>query len=226
MHQPASGIVDIDEQRTLRTAVLEPPMLGAVNLHQLTQTITPRSRLMDALQPVLSANPKAGLDHPLPQRLDAEIEAVNLGQLLGGQGRTKIGIALAHDSQDRLAEHCTQSAVAPTAAFPRNQTVRTISTEGLQQSVDLSASDANKPGGVCHRQASIDDVDQHPQTRQLLAAHRHHRHAAPPRQASRQPSSVTSRSVRPRTVLSVIYRSWRRKREIAPDVQSRDDPPG
>src|SRR5260370_21410883 len=122
MHQPASGIVDIDEQRTLRTAVLEPPMLGAVDLHQLTQTITPRSRLMDALQPVLSANPKAGLHHPVPQRLDADIQAVNLGQLLGRQARTKIGIALAHDSQDRRAEHCTQSPVAADQSADRHYT--------------------------------------------------------------------------------------------------------
>jgi hypothetical protein len=49
MHQAAGGVVDIDEQRALRTAVLEPPMLGAVDLHQFTQTITPRPRLVDAL---------------------------------------------------------------------------------------------------------------------------------------------------------------------------------
>jgi transposase len=34
--------------------------------------------------------------------------------------------------------------------------------------------------------------DQHPQARQLVAAHRDHRHATPPRQASREPTSVTS----------------------------------
>jgi hypothetical protein len=85
MHQTAGGVVDIDQQRALQTAVLKPPVLGAVDLHKLTQAIAPRSRLMDALQPVLSPNPKAGVDHPLPQRLDAEIQTVKLGQLLGRQ---------------------------------------------------------------------------------------------------------------------------------------------
>ncbi len=69
----------------MRATVLEPPVLGAVDLHELAETITPRPRLMDALQPVLPPNPKAGVDHPLPQRLDAEIQTVKLGQLLGRQ---------------------------------------------------------------------------------------------------------------------------------------------
>jgi len=73
VHQAAGGVVDIDQQRALRTAVLKPPVLGAVDLHKLTQAIASSAGLMDALQPVLPPNPKAGLDHPLPQRLDAKI---------------------------------------------------------------------------------------------------------------------------------------------------------
>src|ERR1700730_7825997 len=75
MHQAAGGVVDIDEQGGLRAAVLKPPVLGAVDLHKLTQAIASSAGLMDALQPVLPPNPKAGLDHPLPQRLDAKIQA-------------------------------------------------------------------------------------------------------------------------------------------------------
>src|SRR5438270_8845059 len=120
-------------------------MLGAVDLHEFTQTIAPSARLMDALQPVFPSNPKAGADHPLPQRLDPEIQAMKLRQLLGRQGRAKIGVALTHDRQHGLAEHRTQSPIARPAALAGNQTVRTIGTEGLQQSVDLSSPDANKP---------------------------------------------------------------------------------
>src|SRR5277367_4144381 len=122
MHQAAGGVVDIDQQRALRTAALEPPMLGAVDLHQLTQTITPCPRLVDALQSVFSPNPKAGADHPLPQCLDPKVQAMKLAQLLGRQGRTKIRVALPHDSQHGLAEHCTQSPVARAAALARNHT--------------------------------------------------------------------------------------------------------
>lgn len=151
VHQAAGGVVDIDKQRALRTAVLEPPVLGTVDLHQFTETIASSAGLMDALQPVFPANPNTGADHPLPQGLDAEIQAVKLGQLLGRQGRAKIGVALTHNAQNGLTEHRAQSSVARPAALPRNQTVRTIGVEGLQQSVDLSASDANQPRGVFDR---------------------------------------------------------------------------
>jgi hypothetical protein len=57
---------------------------------------------------------------------------MKLGQLLGRQSWTKIAIALAHDGQHGLAEHRTQSSVARPAALPRNQTARTLNTEGLQ----------------------------------------------------------------------------------------------
>jgi hypothetical protein len=49
VHQATGGVVYIDEQGRLRAAVLEPPMLGAVDLHELTETIAPRPRLVDAL---------------------------------------------------------------------------------------------------------------------------------------------------------------------------------
>jgi hypothetical protein len=132
MHQAAGGVVDIDQQRALRTAVLEPPVLGTVDLHQFTETIAPSAGLMDALQPVSPANPNTGTDHPLPQGLDAEIQAMKFGQLLGRQGRTKIGVALTDDGQHSLAEHRTQCSVAAIAAFPGDHTIRTVSSEGLQ----------------------------------------------------------------------------------------------
>jgi hypothetical protein len=48
-------------------------VLEAVDLHQLTQTITPSAGLVDALEPVFSPNPEAGADHPLPQCLDPKL---------------------------------------------------------------------------------------------------------------------------------------------------------
>jgi hypothetical protein len=60
-------------------------VLGTVDLDQFAEAIAPSAGLMDALQPVLSPNPKAGADHPLPQGLDTEIHTMKLGQLLGRQ---------------------------------------------------------------------------------------------------------------------------------------------
>src|SRR5260370_20360233 len=131
MHQAAGGVVDIDEQRALRTAVLEPPMLGAVDLYEFTEAIAPCPRLVDALEPVFSLNPKAGPDHPLPQCLDPKVQAMQFAQLLGCQGRTKIGIALPHNSQHSLAEHCTQSPVARAAPLARNHTIPTLRSKLL-----------------------------------------------------------------------------------------------
>ena len=107
--------------------------------------------VMDALQPVFPPNPKAGADHPLLQRLDAEIQAVNLGQLLGHQGRTKISIALTHNGQHGLTEHRTTSTVAGPATLPRNQTVRTVNSEHIEQPINLSSADTDQPGSVLDR---------------------------------------------------------------------------
>jgi len=45
------------------------------------------SGLVDALDPISPADPDAVVDHPLAQRLDADGQAVDLGQLLGRQCR-------------------------------------------------------------------------------------------------------------------------------------------
>ena len=39
MHQAAGGVVDIDQQRALQPAILEPPVLGTVDLYQFAGTI-------------------------------------------------------------------------------------------------------------------------------------------------------------------------------------------
>src|SRR5207249_3309759 len=66
MHQPARRIVDEHEQRALWAAVLEPPVLAAVDLHQLADTLATVARLVDALAPLLAVSPNPGLNHPQP----------------------------------------------------------------------------------------------------------------------------------------------------------------
>jgi hypothetical protein len=46
MQQFARDVVDIDEQRALRTAVLKPPVMLTIDLHQLAKAIAPAARLM------------------------------------------------------------------------------------------------------------------------------------------------------------------------------------
>jgi hypothetical protein len=85
VHQPTGGVVHEYQQGALRAAILEPPVLAAVDLDQLAEAVAPVAGLVDALDPVAPANPDAVVDHPLAQRLDADRQAMNLGQLLGRQ---------------------------------------------------------------------------------------------------------------------------------------------
>jgi hypothetical protein len=62
VHQPTRRIVDEHEQRALRAAILKPPVLAAVDLHQLANTVAPEAGLMDALSPLLAIEPQPGLD--------------------------------------------------------------------------------------------------------------------------------------------------------------------
>ena len=64
MHQPAGCIVDKHQQRALRPAILEPPMLAAVDLHQFADALAPVTGLMNLLAPLLAVSPNPGLDHP------------------------------------------------------------------------------------------------------------------------------------------------------------------
>src|SRR5271163_2836306 len=79
LHQPARRIIDETEQRARRTAVLEPGMLRAVDLHQFAQAIAAPARLMRRGQTMPSILPQPVRDHPTAQRLARHFTAVMLG---------------------------------------------------------------------------------------------------------------------------------------------------
>jgi hypothetical protein len=64
MHQPAGRVVDKHQQSALRSAVLEPPMLAAIDLHQFANALAPRPWLVDAFA-LLAIAPQSVGDHPL-----------------------------------------------------------------------------------------------------------------------------------------------------------------
>src|SRR5260370_15716167 len=68
MHQPARRVIDEHQQRALRAAVLEPPVLAAVDLHQLADALAPMARLMDALPSLLAIKQDLYLCHARPDR--------------------------------------------------------------------------------------------------------------------------------------------------------------
>jgi len=79
--------------------ILKPPVLAAVDLHQLANAVAPGAGLMDALSPLLAIHPQLGLDHPQAQCLATERNPMNLVQLLRYQSRAKIPITLANQCQ-------------------------------------------------------------------------------------------------------------------------------
>ena len=136
-------------------------------------------------------------------------KAGQLGQPLSPQGQTKIGVALTHDGQHGLAEHRTQSPIAP----PGLREIRPSAPSARKACGSRyiwSSPDANQPlASATDRRPSATLIST--SRASALATHRDHRHATPPRQASRRPRSVTSLSVRPVTFLSVIYNRLSRR---------------
>ena len=116
VHQATGRVVDEHEQRALRATIPKPPVLAAVDLHQLADAVPPGTGLMDALSPLLPIAPQPSLDHPQPQCLTTKRDPMNLAQLLGRQSRAEIPIPLANNRQGRSAQ-CF--GLAPVAAGAR-----------------------------------------------------------------------------------------------------------
>jgi hypothetical protein len=85
LHQPPGGVVDVDQDRAARTAVLEPGVLATIDLHELAQTFAPVARLMRRPDPLAPGDPDAGADQPSPQRFLGHPEIVQLEELLARQ---------------------------------------------------------------------------------------------------------------------------------------------
>jgi hypothetical protein len=130
MHQPAGRVVDKHQQGALRSAVLEPPVLAAIDLDQFADAIAPRPRLVNLLA-LLAIAPQPGFDHPLAQRFTANRNPMILVQLLGRQGRAKIPVPPADDRQNRAPQRLGLTPVAPATASFRDQAGRTFDPIGL-----------------------------------------------------------------------------------------------
>jgi hypothetical protein len=148
VHQPAGRIVDEDQQRALRPAILEPPMLAAVDLYQLADAFAPIAGLVNALQALFAIEPQPVRDHPLAHRLAAENCLVQFAQLLRRQGRAKIPIALANDRQRLGPQLLWLAPIAGTTASLRDQACRTLGPVSLQKPKYLTPL---KPQQSCRR---------------------------------------------------------------------------
>ena len=214
MHQPAGRVVDEDQQRAGRPAVLEPAVLAAVDLHQLAQAVAAVAGLVDPPAAGLARHPQAGLAHPLPQRLARQPQVVGLGQLLGRERRAEVGVALAHDRERGLAHRSRQAPVARPAAPARGEAGGTLGPEPCEQAEDLPPAQPQERGGLGHRQLAAVDAREGVDTREFRLAHQHHRHPAPPSKARPGASKVTLLSCRALTSARCGYMAGRFLREV------------
>src|SRR3954462_2844985 len=116
MHEAARRVIDEHEQRALWAAVLEPPMLGPVDLHEFADAVTSVTRLVYGLAPQPSVAPVAVGPHALPDRLDPKMDAVPVGQLLAGECWTEVGVVGLDQSQRLSSERRRIAAVARLAS--------------------------------------------------------------------------------------------------------------
>src|SRR3954465_3343851 len=79
MHDPACGVIHEGEEGALRSPILEPPVLGAINLDQLPHA---RAGLVAPRQTLLAILSDSFRPHPLSERLDAKPPIMALGQFL------------------------------------------------------------------------------------------------------------------------------------------------
>ncbi len=84
VHQLTRGIVDEHQKRALRSTVLEPPVLGAIDLNKLAAAVAPVAWLVELGALGDLGLPQSGFHHDLPQRLTGEPEAMPLGEILAG----------------------------------------------------------------------------------------------------------------------------------------------
>jgi len=96
VHQFTGRVVDVDQQRALRAAVLKPPVLRSINLDQLAAAIAAIAWLVRAWPPRVAILPQAGRDHQFAQRLVRNHNAMAFSQILGRERRAKVRIMLAH----------------------------------------------------------------------------------------------------------------------------------
>lgn len=149
LHQGARGVVDEDQQRAGRGAVLEPAVLGAVDLDQLAHALAAQPRAMEptTLRP---REPKPVRRHPRPERLPRHLETVLLRQLLSRKRRAEVGVALAHEHQGVVPHAVADAVVGRPPARPVPNRRGALGLEALQKPLRLAPAHAHDHSRARH----------------------------------------------------------------------------
>ena len=137
--------------RPLGGWLLDGSLLGAVDLHEFANAVPAIVRLVNGLEPLPSVAPEAVGQHPLPDRLDPEMDAVSLSQLLAGKCRTEVGVVGLDQPQRLRSERRRIAAVARLAAAFRNERRRPSLPIRLGQPKHVAARQPRQLGSLIHR---------------------------------------------------------------------------
>ena len=119
-------------------------------------------------------------DHPLPQCLDAQVQAMTGGQLLGREHGTEIRVMLPDQGQNGLTKRLAMPAIARPTTPPRDQRRRSCGCESTAQAIDLTTPHAYQGASRLGCQPVVPQIDQHTQPGQFALAHLDHRHRSSP----------------------------------------------
>src|SRR4051794_3241666 len=165
-------------------------MLGAVDLHELAYAVPAIARLVHGLEPLLAVAPETVSQHPLPKRLDPEMDAVSLSQLLAGQRRAEVGVVGLDQGQDLGPQRRRIATIAGLAAACRDQRRRPALPIRLGQPEHVTTRQPHQLGSLTRRNPASRHVPEDMHAVDLSAAHRNHRHQ------SRAPNRWTAREAR------------------------------
>ena len=158
-------------------------MLGAVDLDQLADALAPITRLVNPAAALHAIRPETGVEHPQPQRLAPDGDAVDLAQLLGGQRRPEIRVARLDQLQGLGLDVGRHLPIAGSAALLGNEGGGAVLLIGLRQSEHLTALQAHQLAGRRDRQPTGRQIAQDLDSAKLLVAHEVQRHfGGPPTQ--------------------------------------------
>ena len=145
MQQLAGRVVDIDEQGAFGPAVLEPPVMRPVDLHQLAKASRrPRgwkTRFLRSRRDI-QMPPRSSIAAASPWRP----QSVQLDQLLARQRRTEIQIAFADQIQRCIAKLLAVAPVARPRSLLGNRARPDHPVIGLQQPMDLTSAEVEQLG--------------------------------------------------------------------------------
>ena len=108
----------------------------------------------------------------LRERLSVHSKPVELGELLAGEGRTEVPVALADHLEDLALEVVVEAPVAPTAALAGHETLGAMLAVGPAQPLDLPLTQAQVGRSLGLRQPSLERPSYDFEAFKLVVAHR------------------------------------------------------